>query len=172
MEKQVEYTSDVTTRDIITEMVKENDIVEDAYYLVNIFKRHKNPVTQIHIQNLMFLFEAYYMNMKDVDFLYECEFTAWNFGPVATPLYDSFKKYGTNEINLTMEEIEQGNSISEEKKKLLKDLYNVFGNFSAMELVQFVHAEGSPWEEIWDKEQYSIIPKEKIKMWFRQYVQR
>lgn len=153
-------------------MEKENDIVKDAYYLVNLFKRHGNPVTQIHIQKLMFLFEAYYMNMKDVSFLYECEFKAWNFGPVAIPLYRKFKIYGKSEVNLTDEEIEEGNHISEDKKILIEELYEAFKNFSAMQLVQFTHAKGSPWKEAWDKEQYSTISKEKMKEWFRPYVQK
>ncbi len=153
-------------------MERENDIIKDAYYLVNIFKKHKKPVTQIHIQKLMFLFEAYYMNMKEVNSLYECEFKAWNFGPVAIPLYKRFKVYGKNEINLTGEEIEQGNSISEEKKKLMEELFDAFKEFSAMDLVKFTHAEGSPWKEAWDNEEYSVILKEKMKIWFSKYVRK
>lgn len=78
-------------------MERENNIVKDAYYLVNLFKKDDDkPVTQIHVQKLMFLFEAYYMNMQKVDSLYDCEFKAWDFGPVAIPLYKRFKVYGKN----------------------------------------------------------------------------
>lgn len=153
-------------------MERENDIVKDAYYLVNLFKNNEQPVTQIHIQKLMFLFEAYYMNMKDVPYLYECEFKAWNFGPVAVPLYKRFKVYGKNEIELTDEETEQGNSISKEKKKMMQELYQVFKGFSAMELVRFTHAESSPWKEAWNQEEYSVISKERIKQWFSKYVKK
>lgn len=153
-------------------MERENDIVKDAYYLVNIFKKHEKPVTQIHIQKLMFLFEAYYMNMKDVSFLYECEFKAWNFGPVAIPLYKRFKVYGKNEICLTDEEMAQGNSISNEKKQLMEELFEAFKEFSAMDLVKFTHAEGSPWKEAWESEEYSVILKERMKTWFSKYVKK
>lgn len=149
----------------------ENDIVKDAYYLVSLFNRDRKPVTQIHIQKLMFLFEAYYMNMKaDVSCLYKCEFQAWNFGPVATPLYKKFKIYGKNEIELTDEEIEEGNSISEEKKILMEELYDAFKDFSAMELVKFTHAEGSPWKNAWTQKEYSVISKTEMKKWFSRYV--
>lgn len=151
---------------------RENDIVKDAYYLVNVFKRHGNPVTQIHVQKLMFLFEAYYMNMKNVNSLYECEFKAWNFGPVAIPLYKKFKIYGKSDINLTSEEVEAGDSVTADKKKLIEDLYDAFKGFSAMQLVQFTHAKGSPWKEAWDNEQYSVISKEKMKKWFEPYVKK
>lgn len=153
-------------------MDKQNDIIKDAYYLVNIFKKHEHPVTQLHIQKLMFLFEAYYMNVKDAPYLYECEFKAWNFGPVAPRLYNKFKKYGYNQIDLTEEEIIEGNSISEEKKKLMEELYDAFKDFSARDLVNFTHAIGSPWKEAWDEKEYSIILKEKMKNWFSKYVKK
>ena len=41
-----------------------------------------------------------------------------------------------------------------------------------MQLVQFTHAEGSPWKEAWDNEQYSVISKEKMKKWFEKYVEK
>ncbi len=149
----------------------ENNIVQDAYYLVNIFKTDNKPVTQLHIQKLMFLFEAYYMNMKDKP-LYECNYQAWNFGPVATQLYKEFKRYGKDNIELTEEESNWGNEITDEKKKLMQELYNAFKDFSAMQLVNFTHAEGSPWKKAWDNQEYSTIKKEDMKQWFSKYVQK
>ncbi|MCI8760406.1 MAG: DUF4065 domain-containing protein [Clostridia bacterium] len=151
-------------------MEKEKDIINDAYYLVNIFKEKKQLVTQLHIQKLMFLFEAYYMNVKNAPCLYECDFKAWNFGPVAPQLYNKFKKYGANQIELTQEQIEEGNNISNEKKELMEQLYEAFKDFSARDLVNFTHAEGSPWKEAWDEKEYSVISKEKMKNWFSKYV--
>ena len=148
----------------------ENDIVQDAYYLIKLFNDAKIPVTQLHVQKLMFLFEAYYMNMTDKPYLYECDFQAWNFGPVAPQLYKRFKIYGSNSIFLTKEELEEAESIDETKKRLIKELFEAFKSFSAADLVKFTHAEGSPWKDAWDKKEYSVISKEKMKDWFSKYV--
>lgn len=51
-------------------------------------------------------------------------------------------------------------------------MFNVFKEISAMDLVKFTHAEGSPWKEAWEQEPYSIISKEKIKQWFSKYVKQ
>jgi len=153
-------------------MEKENDIIKDAYYLVNIFKEHKQPVTQLHIQKLIFLFEAYYMSVKDVPYLYECDFKACNFGPVVPQLYNKFKSYGYNEIVLTEEQNQEGSSISEEKKVLMQQLYEAFKDFSARDLVNFTYAPDTPWKEAWEKKEYSIILKEKMKNWFSKYVKK
>ena len=150
----------------------ENDIIKDAYYLVGLYKEDNKPVTQLHIQKLIFLFEAYYMNVTNKPYLYQCEFKAWNFGPVATKLYNKFKIYGRNNIELTQEQIEEGNSIPEEIKELLQKLYDAFKDYTAMQLVSFTHAEGSPWKEAWEKEEYSVISKEKMKEWFSKYVKK
>lgn len=85
-------------------MERVNNIVKDAYYLVNLFKENGKAVTQLHIQKLMFLVEAFYMCVMDKPYLYECEYKAWNFGPVAIPLYKRFKAYGKDEIVLNDEE--------------------------------------------------------------------
>ena len=150
----------------------ENDIIKDAYYLVGLYKKDNKIVTQLHIQKLMFLFEAYYMNVTDKPYLYQCEFKAWNFGPVATKLYNKFKVYGRNNIILTEKQIEEGNSIPEEIKEFLQKLYDAFKDYTAMQLVNFTHAEGSPWKEAWEEEEYSVISKEKMKEWFSKYVKK
>ena len=44
-------------------MERENYIIQDSYYLINLFHKDRKVVTQLHVQKLMFLFEAYYMNV-------------------------------------------------------------------------------------------------------------
>lgn len=149
----------------------ENNIIIDAFYLIHLYNQANLPITQLHVQKLMFLFEAYYMNMIDnCEQLYECEYQAWDFGPVATQLYKHFKKYGKDNIILTNDEVEAGQSIKEEKKKLLKDIFETFKNYTATQLVNFTHAEGSPWKNAWEYEKYSKISKKRMKEWFAQYV--
>lgn len=150
--------------------IVQNDIIKDAYYLIKLFNDAKIPVTQLHVQKLMFLFEAYYMNMTDEPYLYECNYQAWNFGPVAPKLYKRFKEYGSNAIFLTTKELEEAESIDDTKKKLMRELFEAFKSFSAADLVKFTHAEGSPWKEAWDEKEYSTISKEKMKDWFSKYV--
>ena len=108
-------------------MEYKDDIKQDAYYLIHKFNENNKQVTNMQIQKLMYFFEAYYMNIhKDIEKLYDCNFHAWAFGPVAIPLYKKFRKFGSNPIKLSEEEIEQGKNISREKKKLLNIIYKFF----------------------------------------------
>lgn len=155
----------------------ENNIVYDSYYLVNLFKRDNGrKVTQLQIQKLMYFFEAYYMNVKNVDSLYDCPFKAWAFGPVAIPLYTRYKNLGDSGIELDEQDEKIGDSITDEKKKMIEKIYNVFGKkLTAMDLVSYTHMEGSPWSEKWNENEKRIIygeksdiDKIKTKEWFKE----
>lgn len=155
-------------------MMYENDIIQDAYYLINKFNESGRSVTNMQIQKLMYFFEAYYMNLNDnVECLYQCNFNAWAFGPVAIPLYTKFRKFGNNPIELTKENIEEGNKIDAEKKKLLDNIFLTFKDFKAIDLVKITHMSNSPWERVWNKNGKKVgygantyIDKNETKKWF------
>ena len=121
----------------------ENNIIHDSYYLIKLFLTDNKKITQLHIQKLMYFFEAYYMNEKDVDKLYDCNFNAWAFGPVAIPLYKEYKNFGEFPITLTEEKIKIADSIVKNKKDMLKELYRVFGELTASQLVNLTHMTNS-----------------------------
>lgn len=157
-------------------MEKENNIVYDSYYLINLFNNDGKDVTQLQIQKLMYFFEAYYMNEKKCDKLYDCNFNAWMFGPVAIPLYKEYKQFGEYPIKITKENIEKGNKISKDKKEMLEELYRVFKNMSATQLVNLTHMVDSPWYKKWKENgmkvvygESSYINKAETKEWFRKY---
>lgn len=150
-----------------------DNIKQDAYYLINKFNENGKEVTNLQIQKLMYFFEAYYMNVYDTDRLYECNFSAWAFGPVAIPLYKEFKKFGNTNIILTEENRKCAEKISDKKKNLLDNIYEVFKDISAMTLVSFTHMDGSPWKTVWDRNGGKVgygadtyISKKETKEWF------
>ena len=152
----------------------ENNIIFDAYYLIHKFNVNSREVTNLQIQKLMYFFEAYYMNIYNTDSLYDCNFCAWAFGPVAIPLYKEFRKFGNGSIKLTKENIEDGNNISKNKKELLDIIYDVFKDVKPITLVNYTHMEGSPWREVWEKNGGKVgygddthIDKIKTKEWFK-----
>ncbi len=156
-------------------MEHENNIIYDSYYLIKLFLADKKEITQLHIQKLMYFFEAYYMNEKNVDKLYDCNFNAWAFGPVAIPLYKEYKNFGEFPITLTEEKLKIADTISKDKKRMLEELYKVFGDLSANQLVNLTHMTGSPWYNKWIENNKKIvygaasyIDKIETKKWFRE----
>lgn len=92
------------------------NIIQDAYYLIKKYNDNGKDLSNLEVQKLMYFFEAYYMNVYKVDKLYDCNFCAWAYGPVAIPLYKRFKKFGNEKIELTKENKEDGEGITKEKK--------------------------------------------------------
>lgn len=156
-------------------MMYENNIIYDAYYLINKFNQNGLDVSNLQIQKLMYFFEAYYMTIHDdTDKLYDCNFNAWAFGPVAIPLYTEFRKFGSGPIVLTEENKKCGNSITDEKKKLLDNMYKAFKNIPSMELVKLTHMSGSPWDVVWKRNGQKVgygantyIDKIETRDWFK-----
>lgn len=156
-----------------------DNIIQDAYYLIKKYNDNGKDLSNLEVQKLMYFFEAYYMNVYKVDKLYDCNFCAWAYGPVAIPLYKKFKKFGNGKIELTKEDKESGERITKEKKELLDDIYNVFKEVSAMTLVGYTHMLGSPWKEVWERNGRKVgygantyIDKTKTKEWFKDVFQK
>ncbi len=154
--------------------ILEDNIVTDSYYLINLFANDNKKVTQLHIQKLMYFFEAFYMCIKNTDSLYSCHFNAWAFGPVAIPLYKEYKVFGNADIILSEEKIKQGNEIDSLKKEVIKKIYETFGILSARQLVDITHKEGSPWYNKWMENNQKVVYGDKsyinkieTKNWFR-----
>ncbi len=149
---------------------RKNDIIQDSYYLINLYHENKKIITQLHVQKLMFLFEAFSMNAMEIETLYDCNYKAWDFGPVVPILYKRYKNFGKEDIKLTEEEINLGNQISVEKRVLMQRIYEAFNDFSPLQLVAFTHAKDSPWRNVWETNKYGEISKKEIKQWFKKYV--
>lgn len=152
-----------------------DDILEDSYYLISLFNKDNRKVTNLQIQKLMYFFEAYYMVEKDVDSLYECNFNAWAYGPVAIPIYKEFKEFRNDDIKLTDEQKEKGDSIDKEKKNYLEYIYRIFGGLNVFDLVKLTHIQGSPWYDTWIKNNSKVVAGEdayidklQTKNWFKE----
>ena len=92
--------------------------------------------------------------------LFEDEILAWEHGPVVENLYRNYKEYGADPIPLPQDfDI---NKFSKEQIELLKEVYDVYGQFSAWKLRNMTHTE-RPWLET---QRNNIISKDLLKEYF------
>lgn len=159
----------------------EDDIIQDAYYLIHLFNEGNKEINVSKLCRLMYLFEAYYMNIKDVDSLYDCQFNAGIIGPVTRVLYKGFETFTISynceplDIVLDDEDIKIGNKINREKKNLFKYFYNEFKDLSEDSIIYLVTMENSPWHKKWLENnriftlgEESYIDKLETKKWFKE----
>lgn len=164
--------------DRIREEVNRN-IIENSYYLINLFdndkkKESNKSITNLKLQKLMYFVEAYYMvKNKNENELFNSQWSAWDYGPVNKDLYDHYKKFGSMEITLSTEEIYIGENLPGINKDYIDRIYNLFGSLTAFDLVTLTHLTGSPWDKIYKSNKYpfdklneSIIQKNDTRDWF------
>lgn len=105
---------------------------------------------------------------------------AWKYGPVISSIYYRFEEFGNTPIDrvrLAPEAAREVNTIirkDDSTTALLQRIWEVYGDFNAIELSKMTHLPGTPWLQVREGEQTEkaniTIPDELIKQYFREFV--
>ncbi len=86
---------------------------------------------------------------------------AWRYGPVIPVVYHAVKRYGRDPV-LTLIRIpwlRGANVFDPLEEDLIDQVFDVYGDFSGIDLSMMTHAQGSPWYETWYREgKNAVIP--------------
>ena len=74
--------------------------------------------------------------------LFEEKIIAWQYGPVVEEVYHELKTFSNGPITI---ENHNNDFLSDDELDLLREVYDVFGQFSATKLVEMTHSE-NPWK--------------------------
>ncbi len=112
------------------------------------------------------------MVMTDEDYLFLEDFIAYGFGPVNEIVYQKYKYFGRVPIL-----IDEDISIPSVNEVYIKQLYDLFKDYKASDLVNLSHQKGSPWYQIDQKynseiPNHVIISKLETKNWFNSIVEK
>lgn len=92
--------------------------------------------------------------------LFQEDFEAWQYGPVIPSVYQRYKELGNKAIPKV--DLESFDRYTPDEKKLLNEVYTVFGQYSAWALSDMTH-ETPPWK---DAQPNEIITKQAMKNYF------
>jgi uncharacterized phage-associated protein len=109
-------------------------------------------LTNLKLQKLLYFSQAASLSLKNVP-LFQEKIEAWKFGPVVPDVYRSLKSFGNEPITITSTVQE----LSPEATALLEDVWNIYGKFSAHELVNITHNH-----PLWKKIYFSNNPNKEI----------
>jgi len=127
-------------------------------------------ISNLKIQKLVYYAQGVHLAMFDT-VLFDEDIEAWEHGPVVPSLYQEFKIFGRKAIepNFTDFNID---IFSSEQKKMLQDVYNTFGQFSAWVLRNMTHDE-RPWLETTNNgvEVHGVIQKDLLKEYFKTQIE-
>ena len=125
-------------------------------YLREIEDEDTDYISNLKLQKLLYYAQGSYLSIYDKP-LFKESIEAWRHGPVVDSVYQKYKKFGSSGID----EFDKSD-IDKETESLLKEVYKIFGKYSAWGLREMTHQE-DPWKET-DINQ--VISNEKIKKYF------
>ena len=101
-------------------------------------------ITLLKLLKLLYYAEGCSLALKNKS-LFNDDIVAWEHGPVVSGVYYTYNSDPYNLV-LTDEQIKRLNNISSDDQKLLEDVFDVFGQYSAWALRNKTHNE-KPWLE-------------------------
>lgn len=136
-----------------------------AAYIIKLSDEIGEPITNMKLQKLIYYVFAWYAVEKGEP-LFEEKIFAWKYGPVVASVYDVYKIYGADIIK----EVQKGNpeAMDEFTQSLIEDIFNIYGNKTAIELMSLTHSE-APWRDSFDPGyQNTEIPFDLIHKFYKQ----
>lgn len=134
-----------------------------ANHIITLAEKMGEAVTNMKLQKLLYYSYAWHLAQFDTR-LFSENIQAWQYGPVVPVVYFKYNSYGADNIKSP----EDGNTdnISTESKDLIEEVFSVYGNKSAIELVRLSHSE-SPWRDVYEDGKMNAIPDELISSFFK-----
>ena len=144
---------------------REHEAVNDDYEVYE-------GITHLKLQKLLYNAQGVFFAIQGVP-LFEENIEAWQHGPVIREVYDVYKMYGKNNINITLNEenrriverIESDTTVSQ----ILNIVYENFAIYTAWQLRELSHRENGPWDKTMKKGE-KIIDNELIRDYFEKEV--
>ena len=121
---------------------------------------HGDSISNLKLQKMLYYMQGFHIAHFNEP-LFDDDIVAWQYGPVVPIVYSSFKKFGRGEISLSLDVNIPTMSLEEEL--LFDEVYEVYGQFSAVKLMEMTHNE-NPWKTT---EIPNIISKEKLRNFFK-----
>lgn len=130
----------------------------------------KKNLTNKKLQKLLYYSQAWSLVLKDKE-LFKEDFQAWIHGPAIPEVYKKYKQFGSNVIDIDIEE-DSLKKLTEDEKELLNEIWKIYGKYDTSYLELLTHSE-DPWQNArndcmpYDNSQ-TIITKKEMKKYYEQ----
>ncbi|KWT74722.1 Panacea domain-containing protein [Candidatus Magnetominusculus xianensis] len=114
-------------------------------------------LSNLKLQKLVYYAQGLYLNIFRRP-LFNESIQAWTYGPVIPELYQKYKNYGKKSIPAP-EGFNPDSVLSSEVREFLDEIYDVFGQFTAIRLKDMTH-EDECWKQSFNKSPRTVITHE------------
>jgi len=141
------------------------DVRDVAHFFINIAQHQSEAesgdlMTNLRLQKLLYFAQGWHLARFGKP-LFETDFVAWKYGPVAPEVYNFYKKYGSQGITDKNDDLLS--RFKSDEYDLLLDVAREYDKYSTSALVSLSHAPNAPWS---NAEQSAVIPQNEIQAYF------
>jgi len=122
-------------------------------------------ISNMKLQKLLYYMQGFHLAYFDTP-LFDEEIEAWQYGPVVPSAYEHFSGHKAQGIKSETNGIVK---LSPEEEALFDEVYKVYGEYSALGLMNMTHKE-SPWATT-PTGKGNVISKEKMKEFFKDRIE-
>ena len=119
-----------------------------------------DAMSNLKLQKLLYYSQGFHLAIFDKPLFAE-KVKAWQYGPVVEENYNEFSEYSYGAIPKPRRISTK--MFTDEQKNFLIEIFEVYGQFSALRLMQMTHSE-PPWI---DTDKGKVISHEKMKSYFK-----
>lgn len=139
-------------------MVSVYDVAK--YFLAKI-DEDDGPITHLKLQKLLYYAQGFYLAVHGEP-LFSDSIEAWAHGPVVPAVWQQYRAYGVAPIPPDPDFVPE--SVPEEVRELLDEVYAVYGQFTAWRLREMTH-DDLPWKN--HAERGDVISHEELQEFFK-----
>ena len=153
-----------------------------ANAFLNLAWQEKAVITQLKLQKLVYYAAGYYSAAYNESLL-DCSIEAWQHGPVVPSLYREFRNFGHEPITRFATVLDDDWDVidapipsnDDRVMRVVNFVWRTYGGYSALELSEMTHAEGTPWFLV-RRERPGVkdadIDEKQLRGYFSQYVKK
>lgn len=157
-----------------------------ANYFLELAAQQDKQIDPMQMQKLVYFAHGWCLGLKDAPLVLE-RIEAWRYGPVIRELYSAFRDAGSSPItHPAYDAIFNGGCLSscipsidnqdedgmiskDDAKRLVEEIWKVYGGFSGIQLSNLTHERGTPWDKTWEDSQgtNAVISDELMREYFK-----
>jgi uncharacterized phage-associated protein len=123
-------------------------------------------ISNLKLQKLLYYCQGFHLAMFDQP-LFPNEIQAWQHGPVVKEIYQLFQGQGAIAAPNDADRKNAVDSLTDDQKEMIDNVYNLYGQFSAWRLREMTHQE-APWVESYQEGVLNkVIPNQLMKDYFK-----
>ncbi|MBF0488293.1 MAG: SocA family protein [Nitrospirae bacterium] len=137
-----------------------------ADYFLSKAEDDEELLSNLKLQKLMYYAQGLYL-ITNGQPLFSENIEAWTYGPVVPDLYHKHKNYGAGGIPAPTDF--DHNKINRQDCEFLNEIYEVFGQYSALRLKELSHSDIC-WKNAYDKGAKTIISHDEMIKHMKKYL--